>query len=145
MSEHVVVRLVTPTVIAVQLGALATVLSWLFAGPIVGGAVLAVSLLACWRAIQTGFVLDDSGLGLRPFFAVARPPVVPWEKLQSVDVDHVVVGSNEDRRRRLRVRFMAVGPTPHQLIGIRPAAAERTLAAFRARGIPATDTRDAES
>lgn len=140
MDERIVARLALPTVIAVQLGALATVLLWLFVGWYAGVPALVVSLLATWRALQTGFVLDGQGLQIRSFLSGGEP--IPWARLRSVDVDEVVIGTNEDRRTKLRVRFMVEGETqPRQLIGCREARLEETLDSFRAKGLPATDNR----
>lgn len=135
----VVGRLTTPTVIAVQLGALVTILLWVFYGWPLGVPALFISLACLRRAWQTGFVLDHDGLLIRTFLP-GGPGVVPWPKLISVDVDTVVVGT-ETRSRKPRLRFFVDGVGPTQIIGCNEAAIQAVLERFRTRGLQALDSR----
>lgn len=141
MQDRVVARSVTPIIIAVQLCALVTALVWAFHGYVVGVPALVLSLFLSWRAVQAGFVLDNEGLHVRPFLPFAGARTIPWTRLQSVDVDQVVVGV-EDRSRQPRLRIMIEGDTrPVTLINCRKPAIEAVLRAFQARGLPALDDR----
>lgn len=139
MNEPIVARLVTPTVIAVQLGALVTVLFWVNFGWPAGLPTLAVSLVVLWRAARMGFTLDERGLHLREFLPGASR-VVPWSELRSVDVDVVVVGT-ETRSRKPRIRFFTEPHGQLQVIGCKAAAIDAALERFRARGLDAQDHR----
>jgi uncharacterized membrane protein YdbT with pleckstrin-like domain len=62
MDDRIVARLVTPTLIAVQLGALITTLLWTFYGVMAGVPALLVSLLSVWRALQSTQCVDSPRL-----------------------------------------------------------------------------------
>lgn len=141
MQDRIVARQLTAVVIAVQLGALVTGLLWVSYGPAFGLPLLALSLFLTWRAIQTGFVLDQQGLLMRPFLPFLGQAVIPWASLASVDADEVRVGT-ESRVTKLRLRFMVRGANqPLQVIGCRAPTVAKVLGAMQAKGIPVTDRR----
>jgi hypothetical protein len=141
MDDRIVARLVTPTLITVQLGALITVLSWVFYDWFAGVPALVISLILIARAVQTGFVPDREGLLMRPYLPFGAPGVIPWSRLQSVDVDEVIDGV-ESRNKKPRIRFMAEGERePLQLIGCRTPTIDAVLEQFRSHGLPVTDQR----
>ena len=140
MDGRIVARLTTPTVIAVQLGALLTIVFWSFYGWIVGVVTLLVSLFGVWRAFQTGFVIDGHGLQMRGFLP-RRTPVIPWSQLQSVNADVVIVGTEETRRKRTRICFFVEGQGRVQIIGCSNATIDAVLDRCRASGLNTQDWR----
>lgn len=140
MAEPVVARFATPTLIAVQLGALITSVTWFVHGPRVGIPMLVLAVIASVRAARSGFVLDDEGLHDRPFLPFVTEVVIPWSDLRSVDVDDVVVGS-EARTKQSRLRFLRDRAPTREWFGCRDRTIDDVLDLVRAHGLPATDRR----
>ncbi|MSP26595.1 MAG: hypothetical protein EXR75_15890 [Myxococcales bacterium] len=91
--------------------------------------------------MQTGFVLDREGLLMRPFLPFGAPRVIPWARLQSVDVDEIIEGV-ETKTIKPRIRFMVEGDCePRQSIGCRQPTIDAVREQFRIHGLPVIDLR----
>lgn len=121
-------------------GLLATALATWSYGPAVGGGAAFVSALLIWRALDTGFVLDDGGLTVRSFVPGAGRRV-PWSELLSVDVDEIVLRTSEGSSTQVRIRFFVERGEHVQLAPCPRSIAERVLECFETRGLPASDSR----
>ena len=126
--------------VTTAIGALASGVTWSIYGPMVGGPVVLVAAVLLWRALRAGFVLDGQGLTMRSFMP-GSDRKLSWHELKGVSVDEVVVGTNDGRATKLRVRFIVDGGGIPQLIGCPAGVAQAVIARFEARGLPASDDR----